>query len=200
MIVPKEKIKLVETIIKSVGDKYNFTFEDSFYKKMIFKNVNNYIAVDTKGNIKKKGLFVTKPELGNSVNELVIPKALEAYFIKGIDYVNFIKNHTNVSDFLISKKVNRKYDVFWFKQGENGFPEKVECQRLNRYYASSKNGYLKKKYGKTESHLLKDSGVTIYNKLIPDHFPSDINYRYYINKTSKIIKELEKNKKQLELF
>jgi hypothetical protein len=52
---------------------------------------------------------------------------------------------------------------------------------------------------KNESHhLLKSSGVMIYNQRL-DTFPTDVNYTYYIHEINTIIRELE-NCNQLSLF
>ena len=72
-------------------------------------------------------------------------------------------------------------------------------QRLNRFYASTKGGYIYKCRDNKRSHLLKESGVMIYNNHNPDIFPNDINYKFYISNINKIIIEIN-NKNQLELF
>ena len=70
--------------------------------------------------------------------------------------------------------------------------------RLNRFYASTKGGYLMKTRDGSEGHLLKSSGVMIYNTNKED-FPNDVNYKFYINKCKEIITELH-NLNQLQLF
>lgn len=193
--VPKDKIKFVESIIKEVGVKYNFTFEDTFYNKMIFQNVNSYLAIDEKNNIKRKGEFVTNPELGNSVDELIIAKSLNEYFINNIKPEEFITNHKNIFDFCISQKVHKSYKVWW----TNPQFEKVNCQNVNRYYASKKGGYLFKERNNSISNLLVSSGVMIYNKH-QDTFPTDINYEYYINKVNRLIRDIRTSELNPTLF
>jgi len=72
-------------------------------------------------------------------------------------------------------------------------------QRLNRFYASTKGGYIYKCRDGKQSHLLKQSGVTIYNNHKEDVFPDDINYKFYISQIKAIISGIKRNY-QLELF
>lgn len=75
-------------------------------------------------------------------------------------------------------------------------------QNLNRYYVGNSNSpYLyKKKHNKlTLENVLKGYGVEIYNNHIEKPFKEyNVNTRYYISETRKILNELESN--QLQLF
>lgn len=193
VIVPKNKVLEYKAIVDQVGKEFNLEFEHDTYQKIIYMNVNNYLAEGSK--IKQKGLFVEKPELGNSVDYLIIPKALKAYYIDNIKVEDFVKSHTNIFDFCCSQKVDKSYHVMW----TNFNFIKSKQQRLNRFYASTKGGYIYKCRNGGSNHLLKDSGVMIYNNHNPDVFPTDINYKFYIAQINKIIKEIN-NKNQLNLF
>lgn len=165
-------------IMTNIEKEFNIQWEHEEYKQIVFFNINSYIAETTDGKIKKKGDFITAPELGNSVNELVIAKALEAYWIHGTSVTEFITNHKEIKDFLISRKVDKRFAVYW-----NGEKQ----QQLNRYYVSRKGAYLyyKNEKGKL-NNLLKGFSVIIMNNL-KDEFPTDINYNYYISKTLNLI-------------
>jgi hypothetical protein len=156
-------------------------------------NVNNYLAEGSK--LKQKGLFVEKPELGNSVDYLIIPKALKAYYIDNVPVKQFVESHTNIFDFCCSQKVDKSYHVEWTSPNFI----KSKQQRLNRFYASTKGGYIYKCREGKSNHLLKDSGVMIYNNHNPDVFPTDINYKFYIAEINKIINQISNNL-QLSLF
>lgn len=202
-IVPNRRKQEYFTIMDNISKEFNIKWEHIEYLQIVFLNINSYIAEIhpdyyeiAKGKVKKKGDFVTKPELGNSVNELVIAKALEAYWIHGISVTEFITNHKEIKDFLISRKVDKKFQVYW-----NG----TKQQQLNRYYVSRKGAYLyyKNEKGKL-NNLLKGFSVILMNNLT-DTFPSDINYNYYINKTLNLInpflqKEIVEDSHQSLLF
>ena len=194
VIVPKNKVLEYEAIIDQVGKEFNLEFEHENYKKIIYQNVNNYIC-QTDSKIKQKGLFVEKPELGNSVDYLIIPKALKAYYIDNIKVEDFVKSHTDIFDFCCSQKVDKSYHVMWT---DTNFVSSKQ-QRLNRFYASTKGGYIYKCRDNKKNHMLKDSGVMIYNNHNPDIFPTDVNYKFYIAEINKIINQINNNS-QLSLF
>jgi transcriptional regulator of NAD metabolism len=193
-IVLRDREKEYYQIVDQVGKEFNLIFEHEQYKKIIYQNVNSYVAETKDGKVKQKGLFVEKPELTNSVNFLIIPKALNAYYINGINIEDFVHNHKEIYDFCCSKKVDKSYFVTW--AGEDGISFKQ--QRLNRFYASTKGGYIYKNREGSSSHILKASGVMLYNNK-KEKFPDDINYKFYINQINTIIKELD-NSGQLLLF
>ena len=72
------------------------------YKKMVIIDVNNYIGVYTNGKVKKKGIFETTIDYHKNPSYLIIPKALEAYFVEG-------KCWADKSDI-------RNYDTQWKRQ------------------------------------------------------------------------------------
>lgn len=195
-LVPKNRLEEYYAIVNQVGKEVNLDFEHQKYRKIVYANVNNYIALTEDNKIKQKGsYFLTEPELGNSVDYLVIPKALKAWYIDGQKPEEFVMNHKNILDFCCSQKVDKSYSIMWT---DSNFVSKQQ-QRLNRYYASTKGGYIYKVRDGKQNHLFKQSGVTIYNNHNPDVFPTDINYNFYISQIRTIINEI-KRYNQLELF
>ena len=76
----KQIAKVCHNALNIVCEMWSVGFGcDLVWNSFIYMNVNNYLAEGSK--IKQKGLFVEKPELGNSVDYLIIPKALKAYYI-----------------------------------------------------------------------------------------------------------------------
>jgi hypothetical protein len=178
-------------LVREVEQQFNIVFEHEHYKKIVYSSVNDYIAITNKGKIKQKGLFVTNPVLSNSTDFLVIPKALEAYYVNNIDPTTFIKGHDNIFDFCASQKVDKSFQVIW---------NATKQQRLNRYYVSKNAPYLYKQKDGKEQHMLKGYGVQIYNNhIVKDIKDYNIDYSFYISKTMDIITELQK-KNQLSLF
>jgi len=200
VMVPNDKIDIYLQAVKETEQKFNVQFEREKYKSIVYSTVNDYIAVLENGQLKKKGLFVTQPELGNGVDFLIIPKLLEQYFTKGIKPEVAIQDVDKYSifDFCASQKVDKSFTVEW---------NETKQQRLNRYYVS-KGPYLYKckwveKVDKqtkltynvyTKQHMLKGWGVQIYN----GHTDQPLNkykldYRFYLSQVNKIISELERH-------
>jgi hypothetical protein len=89
------------------------------YQKMVIADVNSYIGVykDEKLGIKRVGRFEyeMKPkgkiDYHNNPSFLIIPKAIEQYFVYGKDYKDFITNHEDIYDFLGAVKKKSDFDL-----------------------------------------------------------------------------------------
>jgi hypothetical protein len=126
---------------------------------------------------------------------LIIPEAINKYFVEGISPEETIKSCKDIKKFCTFQKVDKKFEVFYGND---------RVTHINRYYMSLygkpiykqkvENG---KRYGSAIA-LCADSPVTIYNKFDDISIEKrGINYRYYISEAYKIIEKMED--KQLEL-
>ena len=197
VIVPKNELNKYKELLDNTCRLFNLDLEHENYSKIVYKNVNNYIAVTEDGKYKQKGLFVPKPILGNSVDELVIAKALEAYYTKDIQPREFISNPNkydlHIYDYCKSNKIGKDFIVY-----HNGEIQ----QQLNRYYFSKKGAYLfKQKNGVgTMQHVNVGQAVILFNNYEEKSWEDyNINYNYYVSATQKIIDEIA-NFNQLTLF
>ena len=184
--------------IKEVEDITKLSFETDRYEAFYQYAVNDYFGVvdgwskshDPK-LIERKGMFITENRLGKGMAPVIIPKAVINYFLTKEPVANFIKKQTDIKDFLMTQRVDRKFKVV---HGS------TPVQRISRYYASTNGEYLFKEDGVDKvSNMLTKSGVTILNEF--DDLPIEcrkINYRYYISEASKIIADFVEQ--QLELF
>jgi len=197
VIVPKHQLKQYQDILDMTCRKFNLDLEHEYYNKIIYKNVNNYLAVTKDNKFKQKGLFVIKPILGNSVDELIIAKALEAYYTQNISPREFISNpdkyNLHIYDFCKSNKIGKDFTVYWSGEIQ---------QQLNRYYFSKKGAYLfKQKHGVgTMQHVNVGQPIIIFNNYENKSWNDyNIDYNYYISSTQKIIDEIN-HFNQLTLF
>lgn len=196
--------------------KLNLEYAD--YTKMIIGDVNNYIAVDTKGNVKSKGRYEwedqDKKRVGyfhKNKSFLVIPKAIHEYFINGIKPEDYIKSNKNIFDYCAgAKAVNgAKFHQVYLEKGE--LVEKP-LNKIVRYYIS-KEGSKIIKYMPSKVKLQLEAGKWMQiecNKIDIDKPFDDypIDFEYYLEKIYKEIYDLENNiikveeekKQQLELF
>lgn len=84
------------------------------YSKMFVRDVNNYIAVGTDGKIKRKGDYQHDTSEPNNIavsrgwnqdhSALVVPKAVEAALVDGVDLATFINGHTDPFDFMLRQR------------------------------------------------------------------------------------------------
>ena len=141
-----------------------------------------------KDYIKQKGLFITKVSLGKGMAPMIIPEAINNYFIEGIDPKDTLYNCKDVLKFCTYQKVAKDFIVEY---------KDKPIRHINRYYMSTKGGRLiKYKMENGErirpTNLCADSAITIYNTFdnisISDR---NINYKYYLHEIYKIIDVLD---------
>ena len=126
-------------------DVTKFELERTGYEKIIFSNVNHYIAHIKSGDwedLKFKGWFEINKEWHKNHSKRVVAIALANYFINGVPVQDTITNHMNtesyqigpktfnsygIYDFCITQKVGKGMEVFWGSE---------QVQRINRYYVS----------------------------------------------------------------
>lgn len=197
-IAKKANRSLVQEAITEVEQLTQLTFESDDYEAFYQYAINDYFGVE-KGYsqskdpklIEKKGMFITDTRLGKGLAPAIIPKAVINYFLTKEPVKDFICRNTDIKDFLMYQRVDKKFKVFHGNK---------PVQRINRFYASKSDYYLFKVDSKgKKNNLLTKSGVTILNKLydkpIEDY---KINYQYYIAEANKIIADFVYQ--QLELF
>ena len=212
--IKKELIPLMHEINEWWCDVTQYELERTDYSKIIFSTVNDYLAIKTDGEIKKKGDFLTDFELHKNKSGRIINIALEQFYVQGIPVDITIRNHTNLYDFCLRQKASRD---FHYEGINRQTGEKEIYDKLIRYYISNSGvKLLKMKNEECQTNAAKISQVeagewlaTVCNYLPKDSIVENINYEYYIEKANRIInKILTEGKKrnivvipnQLDLF
>ena len=158
--------------------------------------INDYLGVkkgwsethDWSKYIKTKGLFIQEPILGKGLAPLIIPEAINKYFVEGVDPKRTIMECTDILKFCTYQKVAKDFFVEF-----NGHP----VRHINRFYMSLNGGRLikyKLENGQKirPTNLCADSAVTIYNKFDDKNISDrNINYQYYIHEVYKIIDKID---------
>lgn len=108
-VIKRTDLDKYYSIANKIADDFNLVFEHEIYKSIRYKSVNSYIAIYENGYVKKKGEFVTHPNLEDGWDELVIPKVIELYYTKGIPIRTILNNPyeygLHIYDFCLSKKM-----------------------------------------------------------------------------------------------
>lgn len=199
-IVPKDQIDKYHQICFEWQELTKLNLEFDEYKKMIIRDVNNYIAVYSNNKTKYKGTFELDKLPHKDPSNKITTIALSKYFVDGIPIEQTIKNHTNIFDFCKRFKATQG----WHSELRTATKDSKliidKCQKTNRYYISNKGGtYLKIHDDGRVSQIESGWNTTIYNNHVnKDIKEYDIDYTYYITETNKIINVIED--KQLELF
>lgn len=154
------------------------------YTKMLVRDVNNYIAIDTKGKVKRKNAYLTKPDWHQDQSSLVIPKAVTEFVENGTRVSDFIWNHTDPFDFMRHIKVPRNSQLLW---GDS------VIQNTTRYFISLSGSPMVKKMpplaGRVEPRLLSvDKGWLTRPCNVAGEFSwTDLNRRFYIQEAEKLV-------------
>jgi hypothetical protein len=165
------------------------------YDKMIVGDVNNYIAVYDTGDVKCKGRFEYKDlPFHKNKSFLIVPKALYAYFIDGVDPVDFLKANRNIFDYCAGAKLKGEW-YFIERRVENGVYEENKLQKLIRYYMSDKGTKLIKCHPDGREMQLESVKIhqTIFNRV--ENKPWEeygVNDAYYLNKIYDEIHKIER--------
>lgn len=200
--IDKAKLPQLKTIKDWWENKTKLVLEEDEFESFFQYAINDYIGVkkgysETKDPklIKKKGMFIDTVTLGKGMAPMIIPEAINKYFVDGIDPHETVYNCKDILKFCTYQKVAKKFEVLYGGK---------KVQHINRYYMSTNGKELVKKdpldtTGRKPTALCAGSVVTIYNTF--DDKPIEerkINYKYYLGEIYKIIEMLEVN--QLSLF
>ena len=172
----------------------SYELERTDYQKIIFSTVNDYLAVKTNGEIKKKGDFLTDFELHKNKSARIVPIALERYYTNDVPVADTIFNHTNIYDFALRQKASKDFHYEGHSK-EN----KTIYNKLIRYYVSGTGEkLLKVKNPECTTNAADVSQVeagewvmTVCNHLNIDHSLDNINHSYYIEKAERIIEKIQ---------
>ena len=191
--MPKSVYSEAMKICKEWENLTGLVLEEDRFKAFYQLAVNDYFGVFENNLIKEKGCFITSVIQGKGLTPKIIPKAVEKYFLEGIKPEEFIKQHTDIKDFLMSEKTGKQWTVEYNGQTQ---------QRTNRFYASTDGCFLYKwkidDGVKKYQNMLTASGITLLNNFDNLKENPKINYQYYITEANKIINQLKT--KQLSLF
>jgi hypothetical protein len=213
---PVEQEQNVKDCMKKWEVYTKLALEDKMYKKIVIMDVNNYLAVDEKGKVKRKGLFAysMKPEdkeleYHKNPSFLVIPKALEAFYVNNVPIQDYIKSCKDIYDFCGGVKVKKDFNLVehYVDFETNTIEKDIINETVVRYYVSKEFKSLKKQY-KMEAKLagrtveIEKGWNTTYFNIFQDKPMEEynINYKYYTQSCRKIIDAIDPHSQNLKLF
>lgn len=141
--IDKSEVELSEMIVAAWCEITKFEMERDDFKKVIQKDVNNYIGITPDGSFKTKGGYVSLYKGGNfKTNSLqIIDKAIVDYLVHGIPAEQTINACDDIFAFQQIVKTGGTYEgSYHYIDGE-----RVQIQKVNRIYAVKADKY--KSYG-----------------------------------------------------
>jgi len=181
----KKIMKRFEEITKQI-------LETVEYSKMILRDVNNYISIPIEGTPKYKGCFELELDFHKNASAMVVPMAVNEYFVNGKDYKSFIENHNDIYDFCIGVKAKSNFKLNLYDIN-GSFLEKKPQQKVTRFYISQKGGYMFKDFndGRVISVMAKKKVTPVNTIETDDASQYDIDKAFYIQKTKELIESVQ---------
>lgn len=182
LYIDRKDLEKVREIYAEWEKEFNFELEETFYKKYIRKDVNNYIAIKENNEPKLKGGFNWQIDLLKGYEFPVCSKAIYDYFVYGKPVEESILQSKDIFDFCVSKKVKKTYEVYLRKivsktvrQNNRGHVYKTpkilidkevieeHTQKINRWYATKGCSCGDKKIGWVLNKIKKDSNYESFS-------------------------------------
>jgi hypothetical protein len=194
MLVPNDKEETLKKVVDYWETVTGFTTEETRYKGYYARDVNSYFAVKAEG-VKKKGPWAevgsqSGTKLDTNPQTLICADAVEALLAKGTPLEETILNSKDFTRFITVRQAKAP-GAHW--KGE--YLGKV----LRWYYAKGETGCIQ-----TVAHNSKvaDSDGAKPCLVMPDSFPEDVDYGWYVAKCKTMLEEIgySPKPKQLQFF
>src|SRR5262245_31497537 len=137
--IPKSQRAFFNQVCSWWQDQTQLELEFFDLQSLWMRDVNNYLALDAKGKIKRKGAYDHEMVSGSvggqkawnkDFSALVVPKAAEAAFVHDQDPADFIERHQKKYDFLLRERVKGGSRLVLGHSGAN-------LGKLVRYYIAT---------------------------------------------------------------
>ena len=193
IMIPKNKLEAIREVNNQLTKETTLVIEEAFYKQMIIRDVNNYIAeyddsTPDKEHLKLKGCFEIDKEYHKDPSMRIVPIALKQYFIYNIPITETVHSHTDIFDFCLRLKTNSKSTPYYKYLDDDGRIVDKKLDRTTRYYVSNVGGIIIKQFDESRaSGVNVGYSVNLFNKYVEKPMKEyDINYNFYISEANKI--------------
>jgi len=170
----ESKTDLVESIAYEWELDSGYELEDTFYKSLHCRDVNNYIAIKLNGDTKGKGVFGDSGLSKNPSNAICVT-AVKNYLTADRAIEDTIYKCSDIREFVTVRSV--KGGAVWNNESIG--------KSIRWYYAD----------GLSEPILYKSNGNKVPRSDgafplmdLPDNLPTDINYQWYIDEAYSLLK------------
>lgn len=184
---PRDKMELMEQIVKWWENETGFSTEGKNFKALYSRDINNYIAIDETLVVKHKGAYFNpwndpkeNPEKKlhkNPVTTICI-EAVDEYLTKGVPLERTIHDCKDIRKFTRMQAVKGGA----VKDGE------FLGKQIRWYY--SVNERENEIVRAINGHLVGSSRGGKPCMELPDEFPEDVDHEWYVAKSQKILKEI----------
>jgi DNA polymerase elongation subunit (family B) len=154
-------------------------FEFTPYKAVYSESVNSYVAITTDNKIKTKGFYAKAGLMKNPTNGICVDAVL-AYLTEKTPLELTIKRSKSIESFITSRRVT----------GGASYLGEPLGKVVRFYHVTGSTEPIR--YLKNGNKVAKSEGAYPLMDL-PDEFPIDIDYDYYISEADSMLKKLGVN-------
>lgn len=180
----REQESTLNAIVAQWEKDTGLKMEQTEYSGTYSRDVNNYYAFKTDGSIKSKGAYASpflgkkyEPDLKLSPHADICSIAAAEYLSKGVPIEETVVKCRDIRQFVVIRTVNG-----------GAVKDGVELGKAVRwYYGTSTESPIA--YVKNGNKVPKSEGAVPCLDM-PETFPSDVNYSWYISEARKIITEV----------
>jgi hypothetical protein len=190
---PKSKEAVMDAIVNQWKIDTGFETEETLYKALFSRDVNNYIAVKDpstwkekdilEDRVKTKGVFAASGLSKNPQNEICV-EAIKQLLINDRPIQETIRQCTDITKFVNVRTV-KGGAVKLYEQGQPGL---FLGKAIRWYYGKDIPGEIV--YAKSGNKVPKSDGAQPLMDL-PEVFPSDVDYEWYERETLKILRQID---------
>jgi hypothetical protein len=174
--VANDKLDMMEFIVWNWEHVTGFETESVEYKSLHSRDVNNYVAIKEDG-VKSKGYF-SRPSLMKNPEVPICNTAVIKYLKDGTAIEDTIRNETDIREFVSVRTV---------RDGAVDQEGKYLGKVIRWYYAQGIEGPITHQVNGYK--VPKSVGARALMDL-PDVFPTDVDYHWYINEAHSLLNDL----------
>ena len=178
ILCKKDKEKLLNTLAFNWMLETTYELERTDYARLASRDVNSYVAVKLDGKYKGKGLFA-EPGLQKNPDRVIISEAVAKFIAKQIPIEETIKSCADITKFITVRRVT----------GGAQWQEQYLGKAVRFYKSNEISNDIEINYVKNGNKVPNSSGCKPLMDL-PDSFPADVDYDYYIQEAYDLLKEV----------
>lgn len=170
LLVPHERSWLAKANVEWWERATGLTMEESLYRSIHQRDVNNYVAITMSGKAKRKGVFA-KAGLNENKHpdKTICAEAVVRYLLDGVRVEDTINQCRDIREFIVVRNVTG---------GGVTYPEGAYLGKAVRwYYGKGREGYIA--YAKNGNKVAGSDGAIPLMQLQPE-FPFDVDHQHYI--------------------
>jgi hypothetical protein len=166
----------VTAMVKEFERETGFEFEDTHYSGLYSRDVNNYVAIKTDGEVKTKGAFKNGDLQKNPQND-ICNDALIAY----------LKDGTPIEETILGCKDITKFVTIRTVKGGGEYDGQYLGKVVRWFYGTDSKGAIR--YRSSGNKVPRTDGCIPCMDL-PVDFPSNLWYDWYINETKELMMDI----------